>query len=182
MDRRADGTGNAARVGAYDGPTSHRFRTMHPLDPRVRTVWRLAAGLRFGALAVAAVAFDAARIFSDDRAVPLGLASGLVVAAAVLYLAAYVPRRYAAWRYVLDADALVLARGVVTRAETVVPVARVQHIDVLQGLIEREYGLARLVVHTAGTHDASVTLPGLALEDAEALRDTLRARAGDDDL
>ncbi len=155
---------------------------MQPLDPRVQTVWRLAAGLRYGALGIAALCFDAVRVFSDTRTVPLGLATALVALAAAAHLIVYVPRRYRAWRYVLDADALVLARGVITRTETVVPVVRVQHIDVRQGLVEREHGLARLVVHTAGTHDASVTLPGLAFADAEALRDTLRARAGADDL
>lgn len=155
---------------------------MQTLDPRIRTVWRLGAGLRFGLVLLLALAFDAGRLFSDTRTVPLGVVPLAVAVAASLHLAVYIPRRYAAWRYALDADALVLRRGVLTHVETVVPVGRVQHLDVRQGLIEREHGLARLVVHTAGTQAASVTLPGLALSDAEALRDTLRARAGADDL
>ena len=151
---------------------------MHALDPRTPKVWRLMAGLRYAVVVLMALAFDAARLFADERTIPLGLPTALAVGLAVLHLGVVVPRRYAAWRYALDPDALVLVRGVLTRVETVVPVARVQHLDVWQGLIEREHGLARLVVHTAGTHDASVTLPGLALAEAETLRDTLRRRAG----
>lgn len=151
---------------------------MHALDPRTPTVWRLSAAMRYAWVVVLALAFDAVRVFSDDRTIPLGLATALAVGLFVLHLTVVIPRRYASWRYVLADDALVLVRGVLTHVETVVPVARVQHLDVRRGLVEREYGLARLVVHTAGTEAASVTLPGLALADAEALRDTLRARAG----
>ena len=56
-----------------------------------------------------------------------------------------------------------------------VPFGRVQHIDVHQGPIERAYGLATLVLHTAGTHNASVALPGLGHDDALAMREDIRA-------
>ena len=37
------------------------------------------------------------------------------------------------------------------------------------------FGLATLVVHTAGTHNASVALPGLAQADAASMRESIRA-------
>jgi membrane protein YdbS with pleckstrin-like domain len=37
------------------------------------------------------------------------------------------------------------------------------------------FGTAGLVVHTAGTHNSVVTLPGLAPERAIAIRDAIRA-------
>jgi uncharacterized protein len=55
------------------------------------------------------------------------------------------------------------------------PFGRVQHIDVHRGPLERFYGLATLVLHTAGNHNASVALPGLAHEDALAMREEIRA-------
>jgi membrane protein YdbS with pleckstrin-like domain len=84
-------------------------------------------------------------------------------------------RRYKARGYRLEADRLRVVRGLLFRRDTVVPFGRVQHIDVEQGPIERLYGLGRLVLHTAGNHNSSVTLPGLAHGDALAMRDAIRA-------
>ena len=58
---------------------------------------------------------------------------------------------------------------------------RVQHIDVTRGPLERYFGLATLVLHTAGTHNASIRISGLGEDDALAMRETIRetiARAG----
>jgi hypothetical protein len=53
--------------------------------------------------------------------------------------------------------------------------ARVQHLDVAQGPLERTFGVARLILHTAGTSHAIVVLPGISRPTAEELRDTIRA-------
>lgn len=42
-------------------------------------------------------------------------------------------RRWAAWGWALACDELHLARGVWTHVRTVVPLGRVQHIDIAQG-------------------------------------------------
>jgi uncharacterized protein len=76
----------------------------------------------------------------------------------------------------MEAEELHIAQGVWTRIETVVPLARVQHIDVSQGPIERGFGVCRLVLHTAGTMNSRVVLPGLARATAERMRDEIRAR------
>ena len=68
------------------------------------------------------------------------------------------------------------------RSVTHVPRSRVQHTDVSQGPLERRYGLGTLVVYTAGTDHARVSLPGLAWETALALRDELRLDRSDDDV
>ena len=60
------------------------------------------------------------------------------------------------------------------------PRSRVQHTDVSQGPLERHYGLGTLVVYTAGTDHARVSLPGLAHEVAIQLRDDLRPDRHDD--
>jgi membrane protein YdbS with pleckstrin-like domain len=94
----------------------------------------------------------------------------------VLWLIVRVPlRRYQARGYQLGGDRLRVVRGLMFHSDTVVPFGRVQHIDVSQGPIERAYGLATLVLHTAGNHNASVALPGLAHADAVAMREEIRA-------
>ena len=93
-----------------------------------------------------------------------------------LYLIIRAPlRRYHARGYQIGADRLRVVRGLIFRSDTVVPFGRVQHIDVHQGPIERAYGLGTLVVHTAGNHNASVSLPGLGHDDAMAMREEIRA-------
>ena len=51
---------------------------------------------------------------------------------------------------------------------------RVQHIDVTRGPLDKMFGTASLVVHTAGTHNSIVILPGLAPEKASDIRDEIR--------
>ena len=74
----------------------------------------------------------------------------------------------------MGTDRLRVVRGYMYCRDTVVPLGRIQHIDVHQGPIMRRYGLATLTVHTAGNHNASVSLPGLRHEDAVEMRETIR--------
>lgn len=70
-------------------------------------------------------------------------------------------------------EGLYIQRGVYWRKRILVPKNRVQHTDVAQGPLARKYEIAKLVVHTAGTRDSSVTLDGISLETANELRDLL---------
>src|SRR5688572_6554277 len=106
---------------------------------------------------------------------PHGAALVPVLLAAAYLLVRLPLRRYQARGYQLGADRLRVVRGLLFRSDTVVPFGRVQHIDVHQGPLERGYGLATLVLHTAGTHNSSVTLPGLSHADAAAMREEIRA-------
>ena len=89
-------------------------------------------------------------------------------------------RRYRGWGYREGEDEIEIKRGRLIRVRTIVPHARVQHIDVAQGPIQRLFGLGTLILHTAGTHGASVPLPGLAYSDAEEMRDRIRAKIRQD--
>lgn len=84
-------------------------------------------------------------------------------------------RNYRAWGYRMDEEELRLAHGVFTHVETLVPLKRVQHLDISQGPLERAFGVCRLVLHTAGTAHSLVVLPGLSRTDAEAMRSEIRA-------
>jgi hypothetical protein len=96
-----------------------------------------------------------------------------------LYVLLIAPRRrWAAWGWALDNNEIHVAHGVWTQVYTVVPLSRVQHIDVAQGPVERVFGVARLILHTAGTAHAVVVLPGVSRITAEQLRDTIGAHVG----
>ncbi len=138
--------------------------------------------VRLGTILLALPALVVVSVWEIIGLVPRG-----VVIVPVLLLLAWlvirVPlRRYAARGYSMEADRLRVVRGLLWRKDTVVPFGRVQHIDVARGPLERYYGLATLVVHTAGTHNASVSLPGLGADDALAMRETIRDKIRRDTL
>ena len=140
-----------------------------PLHPNYVKVVRLATLVAVLPLVVVALVLE----FSGQLPRGAFLAPILVVA---LYLIVRTPlRRYQARGFQMGADRLRVVRGMLFRRDTVVPFGRVQHIDVHQGPIERAYGLATLVLHTAGTHNSSVSLPGLGHADALAMREDIRA-------
>ncbi|GMM91726.1 PH domain-containing protein [Qipengyuania sp. MTN3-11] len=146
------------------------------LDPRYRTVLRI-VGLIWSipVLIAATVPGIAIAGWSLYAAVP-----ALVLVALLIFR--FPSRRWAARGYALSDDRLRVVRGILFHSDTIVPFGRVQHIDVDQGPLERAYDLATLTVHTAGTHNASVQLPGLAHEDALAMRETIRAAIERDTL
>ncbi len=147
------------------------------LDPRSVTVERIGGAIGAALMSLPLVIGTVSGALFGS----LGLAGrvllvcgGLLIALLLFARALYWPGlafRYAFWR--ADERGLRIRRGVIWRTEIFVPKSRVQHTDVSRGPIERGFGLAKLVMHTAGTHDASVVLEGLAEADAFALRDFL---------
>jgi membrane protein YdbS with pleckstrin-like domain len=140
-----------------------------PLDPAYKSLLRVQ-------LAIAALVLLVAATIAEI-AIPGWTGAVWIPALAVIaYALIRVPlRRYNARGYSLAGERLRVVHGVFFRADTVVPFGRVQHIDVGQGPLERAFGLATLTVHTAGTHNASVSLPGLKHADATAMREDIRA-------
>lgn len=70
----------------------------------------------------------------------------------------------------LPGEGLRLRHGVWWRHETWVPMSRIQHLDVVQGPLDRAVGMASLAVHTAGRHDHRTQVKGLPLAQAQQLR------------
>ena len=140
-----------------------------PLHPNYVKVVRLGTLLFVLPFASGALAMEIAGVLPRGAfLVPvLLLAIWLIVRAPL--------RRYHARGYQMGGDRLRVVRGLLFQSDTVVPFGRVQHIDVHQGPIERAYGLGTLVLHTAGNHNSSVSLPGLAHGDALAMREEIRA-------
>jgi uncharacterized protein len=145
---------------------------LQPVEPGYRTVLRLQWAVTMIPLIIGAVVLD--HFIIRDSAGPYGLLSGLMLLFAVSAITLTAARQYARWGYAMGPETLRVARGYMFHTDTVVPFVRVQHIDVGQGPFERMCGVSHLVVHTAGTHNSIVTLPGLAPDDAAEMRDTIR--------
>jgi len=161
------------RHEAQDGPDA-----MTPLDPGQVSVLRLRTALAAAAATLAALLLDVGPL--RETVLPPFAVPALVLLFGLSAMVVFPVRRYRGWGYREGEDEIQVRRGRWVRVRTIVPFGRVQHIDVAQGPIQRPFGLATLTLHTAGTHGASVQLPGLAYGDAEAMRDRIRAKIRQD--
>ncbi|MEN1941363.1 PH domain-containing protein [Luteimonas sp. MJ246] len=149
-----------------------------PLPPRARSLLLLSHGAGWGGLALASLVPIGLLLPTPLPALPLALASLVLLPAWGLWLAL---RHYRYARWLLDDTGLGYRRGRMWQVETRVPRTRVQHVDLKHGPLERRFRLATLVVHTAGTRDSAVALAGLDADDAARLRDLLARQVDDDD-
>ena len=155
---------------------------MTALDKSILNVWRIKSGLWAGVLSTGVLIWDIMNFFEADRITLFGL----IPAAVMLFLGVFVfwipALRYRYWGYELREQELLLVLGIFNRVHTIIPLRRIQHLDVSQDLFEREYDVAKLIVHTAGTKSSDVILPGLSLDVAETLRDEMKEFITDEAL
>lgn len=104
----------------------------------------------------------------------------VLLLAGILWSLWYPSRAHRAWGYRIQDQVLEIRSGVWFRVTRFLPLSRLQHVDLHRGPLERAHGLASLTLHTAGTREASVGLPGLAEAEAERLRDLFMVAHGDD--
>lgn len=146
------------------------------LHPNHATVLRIQA-------IIASVPFILVAIGLETRSpFMMGLIIGPVALLALIAILRIPMRRHLARGYTMGDDRLRVVRGILFRHDTVVPFGRVQHIDVNQGPLERMFNIATLTLHTAGTHNASVHLPGLEQGLAREMREEIRAHIRRDTL
>lgn len=151
--------------------------SLQPLERAYLRVLRIRSAITWLGLATMAAVADA--ILNWRTAIPFGVSVVPIVASGVLAVVVLVPGRWRRWGYAFTETELHVAQGWLTQTHTVVPVARVQHIDVSQGPIERGAGVATLILHTAGTEGSLVRLPGISRQRAEDIRDAIRGRISD---
>ena len=148
----------------------------HQIDPRQITVNRI-SGLIFAAIVTLGVIIGLiVFLLINGLGLVWGILAGLgfTVSIFLLWMAIVWPVwefRRTGWR--LDETGLEIHRGVFWRHQISVPFARVQHADVSQGPLQRQFELGKLTVHTAGTQNAAVELDGIAHRLAIELRDEI---------
>ena len=160
---------------APDRPLSEN-RPRH-LDPRVVRLWRTVALIWTVILA----GLGAALQFAWGDTVPFWIGSALMIAYGVFYLGYWAERAYRAWEFEIRTSDVRLRHGVLWQRTSVVPHARIQHVDTRHGPLTRAYGLASIVLYTAGHTGASIEIPGLPVAEAESLRERLGELSGADD-
>ncbi|HRV09665.1 MAG TPA: PH domain-containing protein [Acidobacteriota bacterium] len=160
------------------GSTTGAWRN---LDPRVVPYWRLKGMARW--LTILAVAGGVGLLLPARTSVPSSLV--LILWTVLLVFAAFdvfwlPPRRFGAFQYRLGEGFFELCYGIFWRVGVMIPIRRIQHVDLRESPWERRFGLARIEIFTAGTRNASHELPGLARETASQLRQDLVTAADQD--
>lgn len=156
----------------------------HRLDPRYIaqarvTNWIVTACLAAGG-AITFVILLVRADFPTGVFVAIGLGLLLFLSTCAWVSHAWPPLEFARTFWRVDADGMEIKRGVVWRHVVVVPRRRIQHTDVSQGPLQRRFGLATLVIHTAGTHEYLVNLEGVSRATAFAVRDALLVEGRED--
>jgi membrane protein YdbS with pleckstrin-like domain len=151
------------------------------LDSRVVNLWRVTSLIGFGVLLAPLLVLVVVVGMTEPRALVWLAFAWLALAGLSVWLCLwYPPRLYRSWGYRIDAKVLETRSGRVFQRARLLPLSRLQHVDIERGPLERMFGLAALVLHTAGTHSANIRIPGLEAAEATRLRDYLIEIGGDD--
>jgi membrane protein YdbS with pleckstrin-like domain len=129
------------------------------------------------ALGVAATVFT---VFVPHEGGPLPVLRWAVPAAAAVYAVVAVGIRpvfrYRVHRWEVTGDAVFTLTGWLTRTWTLVPIARIQTVDVTRGVLQQLFGLASVAVLTASSQ-GTVRVPNLELDVAQRMADDHAHRA-----
>ena len=100
----------------------------------------------------------------------------LVVLIGVVTIGVRPRLRYRVHRWEVTADAVYTLTGWLTRTWTLVPISRIQTVDVNRGLVQQLFGLATVAVLTASSQ-GTVRIPHLEADVARRVAEDLARRA-----
>jgi len=157
-------------------------KTLRNLDPMAVPAWRAATGaaalLGLAVWTALLVVLHQTGSFSNAPVLAVLFLAGLALAVLTAWYGPLIEWNH--WRYEIRDEEIDLQSGMFTITRTLIPITRVQHVDFRQGPVERHFGLATIVVHTAA---GSREIPGLAATEADPIRTRIAALANiHDDL
>jgi putative membrane protein len=167
----------AVAVPGYPAQAWHR---LHPLSPLVRG-WKIIAAAAIILLQQGGENLARGGLNGGDGGPHSGTVRLITLGAFAAVVVIALGYSVLAWRmssYSLDAEALHLRSGVLSRHQRQARLDRLQAVDVVQPLLARFIGLAELRIEVAGGKGSAVRLTYLREPDAQALRRVLLARAG----
>lgn len=147
------------------------------LPERVVPYWRVSSALTW--LPLVLVPLIAALAIPGLPMVARAALGILPLVAALVDVIAIQPARRTVWWYAISDEQIDLEHGWLVVTHTVVPMTRVQHVDLQQGPLARRFTLAELSIHTAA---GSVKIPALDRAEGETIRQRIAdlARIADD--
>jgi len=151
------------------------------LHPKAIKAWRIKGVIYFFVYAVLTTAYFITRIF-----LPIPTEIGFILVGISLVLGTLqiliIPKlRMIYWGYEIKDNEIDIQHGIIVVKRTLIPMARIQHVDTEHGPIMRQFSLSTLNIATAGTEHR---IPALDFDTARALRKKISSLAAlsDDDV
>jgi membrane protein YdbS with pleckstrin-like domain len=163
------------------GPSEPPVNTLEREEQNLEPLSRRLVGLRLiglaGWLLLPLVVIAATIVLAvwQSWAWPIVAAEALITVVLFGWLAVLIPRQVRRMGFRVGETDLLIQRGIMFQRTTIVPLGRLQFVDVGQGPLERLLGLATVELHTASAKSDAV-IPGLTRARADALRNELAAR------
>ena len=150
------------------------------VDKKAKTKWRFSRimALILLVIPIAAVVVFMFYVSDDGRSGDIfrimgWITGGAIVLFQVLSIILYPPIEYIQWAYLIAPDRIEIKKGIFYRTHTVIPISRIQHVAVTQGVLQRPFKLSTVQIHTAGD---VMEIQELNTEVAEAICSKLQKR------
>jgi uncharacterized protein len=137
------------------------------LHPDYLKVYRISELISNGVFLLLIIAYLSVALWQDWTLIPVWICGGLLVLSLVIYTWLIPAVKYKRFRYELFEEELEIESGLIFISNVLVPMVRVQHVELGSGPLMRKFGLATVSVVTAAT---THKIAGLKREEAEALK------------
>ncbi|TCD05664.1 PH domain-containing protein [Pedobacter frigidisoli] len=78
--------------------------------------------------------------------------------------------------YAIRTRDVIYKSGIIAESTTIVPLNRIQHIELNEGIFSRMYKLGSLQIFTAGGQTGHVKISGIPIDEAKSIRDLLLSK------
>ena len=83
--------------------------------------------------------------------------------------------------YLIREKDIAYKRGLIKFKLTSIPFSRIQHVELIQGVITKQMDLASIKIYTAGGSSDDLSIPGLPIETAKQIREFLTGKISSDE-
>lgn len=91
-----------------------------------------------------------------------------IISLFIIFFASFKKRGYA-----IRTRDVIYKSGIIAESTTIVPLNRIQHIELNEGVFSRMFKLGSLQVFTAGGQTGHLRIAGIPIEEAKSIRDLL---------
>lgn len=130
-------------------------------------VYRISVLISNGVFLLLIIAYLSVALWQDWTLIPVWICGGLLILSLVLYTWLIPAVKYRRFRYELFEEELEIESGLIFISNVLVPMVRVQHVELGSGPLMRKFSLATVSVVTAAT---THKITGLKRDEAEALK------------
>lgn len=118
-----------------------------------------------------------AAFFYFQPKVPLNI--WIVAAVFSVFCILYMVSKYLSFKskkYAFRDHDVIFQSGYISISTTVIPYNRVQHVTLFEGLVSKQFNLAKVGIFTAGGKGSDIEIPGIRKEEADRIKILLTAK------